>query len=118
MDAIFIAEMKDKLEEERAELRKRIGFSDSEDQNKNDEFHAKLPQYGDSEEDNASEVAQYQDDLSLEGNLQGRLAEVEKALDKMEEGNYGKCDHCGEEIPRERIAVNPAAAVCVKCSNI
>lgn len=118
MEANFIAEMKDKLEKERTELRQRLGLSESEEQVKNDEFHAKLPQYGDSEEDNATEVAQYQDDLSLEGNLQGRFAEVEKALDKMKEGNYGKCDNCGEEIPQERLKVNPAAQVCVKCNDL
>lgn len=118
MDENIIAEMKTKLEEERAELRKRLGLSESEDQAKNEDFQAKMPQYGDSEEDNATEVAQYQDDLSLEGNLQGRLAEVEKALDRIEEGNYGKCDHCAEEIPQERLKVNPAATVCVKCDSI
>ncbi|MFH1366985.1 MAG: TraR/DksA C4-type zinc finger protein [Patescibacteria group bacterium] len=118
MDANFIAEMKEKLEGERADLRKRLGALGPEDKKAKDEFHAKLPQYGDSDEDNATEVAQYQDDLSLEGNLQGKLAEVDKALDRLEKGDYGKCENCGEEIPRERLEVNPAASVCVKCNNL
>ena len=97
------------------DLRKRLGTIGPEDKITKDEFHANFPQYGDSEEDNATEVAQYQDDLSVEGDLERRLAEVEKALARIEKITYGKCDICGEEIPQERLEVNPAAAVCVKC---
>ncbi|MFA5069817.1 MAG: TraR/DksA C4-type zinc finger protein [Patescibacteria group bacterium] len=118
MDANFITEMKEKLESERTDLRKRLGLLGPEDKKVKDDFHAKFPQYGSSEEDNATEVAQYQDNVSLEGNLEGRLKEVEEALVKINKGGYGRCENCQEEIPRERLEVNPAAAICVKCKDL
>jgi DnaK suppressor protein len=44
------------------------------------------------------------------------LADVDRALAKIEEGTYGVCDRCGEEIPPERLEAIPWAALCVRCS--
>lgn len=44
------------------------------------------------------------------------LAEVERALAKLDEGSYGECDVCGEAIPAERMEALPAAARCVRCA--
>lgn len=118
MDQNFIAEMKEKLEAERQDLRKRLGHLGPEDKKIKDDFHTKFPQYGNSEEDNATEVAQYQDNISLEGNLEGRLKEVEVALERMRQGGYGQCENCQGEIPKERLEVNPAATRCIKCKDI
>lgn len=43
------------------------------------------------------------------------LSKVEQALEKMNHGNYGKCDICGEEIPNERLDVMPSASTCINC---
>jgi len=118
MEPNFLVEMKKKLETERYDLRKRLGTLGPEDKRVKDEFRPEFPKFGDKEEDNATEVAEYQDNLSIEGNLEGRLGEVDKALKKMENGSYGRCENCGEEIPKERLEVNPAAARCVKCKDI
>lgn len=118
MDANFLDEMKKKLETEQHDLRERLGLLGPEDKKVKDEYHTDFPKYGDKEEDNATEVAEYQDTLSVEGSLEGRLQEVEKALDKIKNDAYGRCEKCGEEIPTERLRVNPAADVCVKCKNI
>ena len=40
-----------------------------------------------------------------------RIGEALRALD---EGTYGKCIECGEEIPRERLEARPDAVRCVK----
>lgn len=38
-----------------------------------------------------------------------------RAMDKIEEGSYGLCDVCKEEIPIRRLEIVPGALNCVKC---
>jgi DnaK suppressor protein len=45
------------------------------------------------------------------------LAEVDRALEKVEEGTYGRCDDCGRPIAAERLEAIPAATLCVTCSS-
>ena len=44
---------------------------------------------------------------------QGVLREVDRALEKIEEGTYGICDISGEEIPRKRLEAIPYATMTV-----
>ncbi len=43
------------------------------------------------------------------------LAEVDRALTKLDEGTYGVCDGCAKPIPAARLAARPATAQCVNC---
>jgi DnaK suppressor protein len=45
------------------------------------------------------------------------LAEVERALEKLSEGTYGRCDNCGRPIARERLEAIPWAALCMSCAS-
>jgi len=44
------------------------------------------------------------------------IAEVDRALEKLEEGTYGECDDCGRRIGAERLDAVPWAALCVDCA--
>jgi DnaK suppressor protein len=48
--------------------------------------------------------------------LQGTLADVKRALAKLEERNYGLCDKCGADISPERLDILPWAVLCVACA--
>jgi len=48
--------------------------------------------------------------------LAAMLADVERALAKLDEGTYGRCDSCGESIPAERLEARPWSVLCVRCS--
>ncbi len=48
--------------------------------------------------------------------LEVRLKNVKKALQKIEEGSYGICESCGSEIEQERLEANPAASLCFTCA--
>ena len=48
-------------------------------------------------------------DASVGEGIERRLKEVERALQKIEEGTYGVCDDTGEEIPRGRLVAVPEA---------
>lgn len=45
------------------------------------------------------------------------LQEVADALQRIEEGTYGTCDSCQEDIPKKRLEVFPAAKRCVECES-
>lgn len=44
-----------------------------------------------------------------------RLHEIEQAQERMACGRYGLCIDCGEEIPRDRMLVQPTAIRCAAC---
>jgi RNA polymerase-binding transcription factor DksA len=45
-----------------------------------------------------------------------RLAQLEHALARLEDGTYGRCEVCGEPVSEERLAALPAAARCIGCA--
>jgi DnaK suppressor protein len=48
--------------------------------------------------------------------LDAMLADVDRALEKLDEGTYGFCDRCGTMIPDERLEARPWSVRCVDCS--
>lgn len=52
-------------------------------------------------------------DIALNEESEIQLEEVEMALVRMEEGQYGRCVVCGEEIPYERLEAVPETAYCI-----
>jgi DnaK suppressor protein len=48
---------------------------------------------------------------------QGRayLDELEQAQGRIANGTYGACEHCGADIPCERLVALPTARTCVHC---
>ena len=44
------------------------------------------------------------------------LDRIDAALGRIERGTYGRCEVCGEPIPRERLEALPYAECCVPCS--
>jgi DnaK suppressor protein len=49
--------------------------------------------------------------------LAASIADIDHALEKLEEGTYGICDGCGEPIPKARLEALPAIASCVGCAS-
>jgi RNA polymerase-binding protein DksA len=103
-----LLEEKKNLEEELGKFAKPIG---------NDEYETKMSDMGSDEDENASEVEEYADNLALENTLEKRMDEVNEALLKIENGTYGFCDNCGKMIDIERLRAYPAAKICIKCDN-
>jgi DnaK suppressor protein len=46
-----------------------------------------------------------------------QLAEVDRALAKLDDGTYGVCDSCGGTIPEGRLEIHPWAVRCVACAS-
>ncbi|MGQ0830857.1 MAG: TraR/DksA C4-type zinc finger protein [Microthrixaceae bacterium] len=51
-------------------------------------------------------------DLTVLAAVEGELADVERALGRLDEGTYGTCEVCGEAIDDARLEAEPATARC------
>ena len=71
---------------------------------------ASLPESDDSAE-RASQIVL----TSTLNHLTARIREVERALDLIGSGSYGKCTDCGQRIAQSRLKANPTAQRCVRC---
>jgi len=60
---------------------------------------------------------EYAKELSIERNASDLLHKVEHALRRIESGDYGICEVCGEAIPVARLEVLPYATTCVTCAS-
>ncbi|HKJ46254.1 MAG TPA: TraR/DksA C4-type zinc finger protein [Balneolales bacterium] len=49
-------------------------------------------------------------------NQQKKLKKLERALERMNDKNFGKCMRCGEDIPFGRLKFMPHTTKCVKCA--
>lgn len=45
-----------------------------------------------------------------------KLLQIEAALRRIDEGEYGYCQECGEDISEPRLKVDPAALLCIDCA--
>jgi DnaK suppressor protein len=43
------------------------------------------------------------------------IKKVKQALDRIEDGTYGFCDECGEEISIRRLEARPVTSKCLDC---
>ncbi len=110
MDEDFLEAQRERLEALREELLEVKGDISLEAQHLQEDDR-EVP--GD-DADEASSLAQQEIDQSLQDLEMLRLAEVERALEKIEQGTYGLSDESGEPIPRERLDAKPEALYTVE----
>ena len=63
--------------------------------------------------DLGSETFEREKDFSILEQVEAELADVERALHRLDDGTYGKCQACGNTIADERLQAIPAARFCV-----
>jgi len=51
----------------------------------------------------------------LRGREKSFLDKIEKALVKIEDGTFGNCEECGEEISLKRLEARPETTLCIRC---
>jgi RNA polymerase-binding transcription factor DksA len=66
----------------------------------------------------ADTVQSLPDDVAVTraASLQRTIEDIDGALERMAAGTYGRCVHCGTDIPEERLELRPFATGCVACS--
>lgn len=113
----FIKEMKQVLTDKRAKLLGEIKAMDEAEVGLGKAGVVSFPSYGDKEDENAAKVATFSDNLSIDRTLEGMLHDVERALQRIAEGSYGKCKYCGQEIDERRLRARPESGSCVACKS-
>jgi len=115
MNKKTVEQIKERLIKEKEDLIKELNGFAKKNTSIENEYDAEFPDYGDDEDENASEVADFESDLYLEKTLEKSLEKVDEALKMIESGNYGKCIECGKIIPEERLLAFPTANKCMDC---
>lgn len=110
----ILQELKEKLLSEKARFEEELNRIAKPINNKGD-YETSFTDIGKDEDENASEVEEYTDNLALESNLQKQLGDISEALERMENETYGLCENCSKEISIERLRAYPAAKRCLDC---
>lgn len=53
--------------------------------------------------------------LRLREREQKLLKKIDEALDRINEGTFGICEECGEEISLKRLEARPVTTLCIEC---
>jgi DnaK suppressor protein len=64
--------------------------------------------------DSGQVAAEQGENMVLAQQLRSELDEVERALTKLDDGSYGKCETCGETITEARLEAMPATRYCIQ----
>lgn len=107
------------LLEEKAELEKRLKGNDQFGMNKGHlhESIGELSSYDNHPADEGTELFERGKDLALNEHEGNYMKNIEKALEAINQGTYGKCEVCGEGIPLERLEALPTTTYCKEHSS-
>jgi DnaK suppressor protein len=56
--------------------------------------------------------------LRLRGREQRLLKKIEEAIDRIDNGTFGICDDCGNEIDIKRLDARPVTTMCIECKTL
>ena len=73
---------------------------------------------GDDQADTGTKTFEREQEISLANSIRERITQVERALDRLDDGQYGWCERCRNPIPVERLAAFPSATLCVTCKQL
>ena len=73
---------------------------------------------GDDQADTGTKTFEREQEISLANSILERITQVERALERLDDGTYGWCERCGTPIPVERLAAFPSATLCVSCKQL
>jgi DnaK suppressor protein len=53
--------------------------------------------------------------LSIRDRERKLILKIHEALQRIEEGNFGQCEQCGDDIGTERLNARPVTTLCIEC---
>ena len=104
---------RERLGEERERLEELRHEYDALSEESEDDARHELSHYDQHQADTGTETFDRERDLSILEQIEGELADVEHALQRLDEGTYGTCEACGKPIPDARLETLPATRFCV-----
>ena len=104
---------RDRLGEERERLESlREQYRNLSEESESDSV-GEVSSYDQHQADVGSETFERERDLSVLDQVEAELADVEHALQRLDEGTYGTCEACGKPIGDERLEAMPATRFCL-----
>ena len=73
--------------------------------------------FGDAFADAGAATAERTETIGIIASLKKRLDEVDRALSKIDEGTFGVCMVCGDDISADRLEFRPTSVRCVDCKS-
>ncbi|MEK7062270.1 MAG: TraR/DksA C4-type zinc finger protein [Patescibacteria group bacterium] len=100
-----INKFKQKLEKEKQDILKEL------------ETHKGVVDFGSDvdPDEETDESEEYSNEMSISQTLKERLSDIESALEKISNGEYGVCENCKKEISAEILEINPESRLCKEC---
>lgn len=111
----FLDKIKKLLLSEKIRLENELAKFTTKNKHVKDDYDAEFPEYGDKEDENALEVAQYTADKPMEIALEKELRDVNKSLERLKKDDYGICKYCDKAIDEKRLLARPTSGACVSC---
>ena len=111
----FLNEIKKVLLEERDRLKEELDKFTKKNPHVKGDYDSNYPEYGDKDDENALEVAQYTTNKPLEITLEKALRDVNKTLERIDRDDYGICKYCDKPIEEKRLLARPTSSACVSC---
>jgi RNA polymerase-binding transcription factor DksA len=102
------------LEQERTRLQGIRDGLQREQEESTSETGGELSNFDQHPGDSGTETFEMEKNVSLLDQVEEELVEVEAAFDRLERGEYGRCQACGRPIGDERLEAMPATRFCVE----
>jgi DnaK suppressor protein len=110
--------LRKRLEERRVEIESDMSFMAAEMRSIGVDQDQEKGSLGNHIADDGSNVAEAERIVTVSEDFQQILAQVNGALERMSEGNYGVCQRCGKPIGEERLEAFPYVAYCIECQSL
>jgi RNA polymerase-binding protein DksA len=111
----FLSKIKALLTEEKTTLEKELSKFTKKNSHVSGDYNSTFPEYGDKDDENAAEVAEYAAEVPLEESFEKTLRDVNQSLKRLGDGSYGICKYCKKPIDEKRLLARPTSNACVSC---
>ncbi len=107
--------LKEKLEENKKSLEDMLSNFAEKDNVPKGDWETKYPKFTSDDDGVADEIEEYSSLVPTEHALEIKLKNIDDALERIEKGEYGKCENCNKDIPYEKLVITPEKKTCIDC---
>lgn len=110
--AAELKSMRSQLQKELVRLRQELADAEQEME---DLIAAAGVGAGDDQADAGTKTFEREHEMSLVYNARDMVTQTERAVERIDNKSYGKCEECGSFIGKDRLQVFPRATLCMAC---
>lgn len=117
MNARKQKKLRQELEDRRAEIESDVSYMAKEMRSIGVEQDDENGSLGNHIAEDGSSVSEAERIVTITEDFQQILAQINSALERMNEGTYGTCQRCGKPVGEDRIEAFPYVAFCIECQS-